>query len=142
MRKILGEMFGVELTEATPAQAERELNAAQSVFKPPGGPRGRQQGYTKDTARMQADVDSAQSVVKEDGQAGATVTGDRETLDALMKCLQEAEHAADEPDVADWAGTAWKAVAAGIRNGGTVTLPRFQEAPEELMPDEEPGEEF
>lgn len=141
-KRLLHEMFGLRLVEVTPGQAERELNGSQSVFKLPGSKQQGQQKHTKDTARMQADVDSAQSVVKEEGQQGITLSGDRETLDALMQCLQEAEHAADDQDVANWAGNAWKAVAAGIRGNGSFNLPKFEGAPEDLMPDEEPGEEF
>lgn len=153
MKKILCEMFGVRIVE-TPAinrmdersidDVNRQLSTARSIFKKPGRSDAR---HTPDTARMQADVDSATSVVKKEEATpqGITLSGDKETLGALMECLQEAEHAQGvDPDVASWAGRAWKAVAAGIRGNGSFNLPRFESTPDDLMPDDEgdEGERF
>lgn len=146
-KKLLAEMFGVggivpipAINEVTPHQVNKELDSARSVFKAPQRGQGK---HTSDTARMQADVDSAQSLVKreEAGQQGITLSGDKETLGALQEALQEAEHSA-ESDVANWAGRAWKAVAAGIRGNGSFSLPRFEATPDDMMPDDDGGEEF
>lgn len=142
MKKLLGEMFGVRIVE-TPAinDVNRQLSTARSVFKTPG----RDARHTPDTARMQSDVDSAQSVVKKEEAVpqGITLSGDKETLGALMDALQEAEsaHGVDS-DVANWCGRAWKAVAAGIRGNGSFNLPRFESTPDDMMPDDDGGEEF
>lgn len=143
MKKLLGEMFGVRIVE-TPAinDVNRQLSTARSVFKTPGG-RGDAR-HTPDTARMQADMDSAQSVVKKEEATpqGITLSGDKETLGALMEALQEAESANGvDSDVANWCGRAWKAVAAGIRGNGSFNLPRFEKTPDDMMPDDD-GEEF
>ena len=74
------------------------------------------------------------------GVQGIRLSGDRETMGALMTALQEAEKAEGvDPDVAAWCGKAWKAVAQGASRGGQVSLPRFEETPEDLMPDDDSG---
>lgn len=145
---ILKEMFGYALVEV-PAlnrvsegpldDVNKQLSGARSVF---GG--GQRSKPPEDLKGVQGQLDGSRSVFKKEAATGAqgiTLNGDPESLDALMQCLQEAEHAADDPDVAHWAGRAWKAVAAGIRGDGSVTLPKFDKTPEDLMPDEEPGDE-
>ena len=142
-KKILAEMFGVgglvvipALKEAGLDDVNKQLGTARSVFKTKR-PDPRDKTHTPDTARAQSDMDSAKSIFDEAaGGNGAQITGDRETLDALMQCLQEAEHATDDPDISTWAGKAWKAVAAGIRGSGSVTLPKFEQADDNLMPDD------
>lgn len=130
--KLLKEFFGIE-SEATDAkQAERELNSSQSVFarKPSGN-----QTSTKSTAQAQADVNAGSSVAKKEaaGDASATglrVSGDKETLGALMDALNEAENSiSDNEDLADWCGKAWKIISRGL-NSGSVTLPPFQRTPD------------
>lgn len=70
--------------------------------------------------------------LREEGQSGGLrVTGDKDTLGALMECLQEAASAIrDNEDLADWAEQAYKTVATGMRKGDTVTLPPFKETPD------------
>ncbi len=128
----LKEFFNIR--EATaPAQAERELNRSTSVFGRRDAGRQRQ-GYTADTGRAQAELDSAQSLVKREeagAKSGLHVSGDKATLGALMDCLHEASSAIREnEDLADWAEQAYKAIAMGMRKGDTVTLPPFEETPD------------
>lgn len=69
----------------------------------------------------------------EEGQAssGLRVTGDKATMGALQDALQEAASLLrDNEDLADWCEKSFKAIAAGIRKGDTVTLPAFQETPD------------
>lgn len=75
---------------------------------------------------------------------GLRVTGDKATLGALQEALQEAGAALnDNPDLAEWCEKAWKAVAQGARDGGSVTLPAFTETPDidSFNDDEGPGPE-
>ena len=137
MSNLLHEIFG--LVEITPiSQANRELGSARSVFAP--ADRGSRTA-SKGTAQAQADVDSAKSVRKEEPGAptppGLRISGDKETLGALMDALQEAEHAS-EPDLSSWCHSAVQALAQGIRRGGgSVSLPRFEQVPAELEPEED-----
>lgn len=148
-KQLLSEMFGIIGIPALREDDEidrinKQLSTAKSVAGGDGSgptrlsPRGHDQ-------RRQGELDQSTSIFKKEAAAvpgGLQLTGDKETLGALQECLQEAEHSAGDPDLASWAGKAWKAVAAGIRGNGSVTLPKFEQAPEDLMPDEEPGEEF
>jgi hypothetical protein len=150
--KLLFEMFGMKVV-GTPAinkikegpfdDINKQMSGAKSVAGNGGATRARV-GQSGDVQKAQADLDGARSVFKKDeaaaGAQGITLNGDKETLGALLEALRDAEHSADDPDIANWAGRAWKAVAAGIRGDGSVTLPKFESAPEDLMPDEEPTE--
>lgn len=157
-KQLLAEMFGivglpainkVTVTEGPYDDINRQLAGAKSVAGGGGGQRPRV-GQGGDVQRAQTQLDTSRSVFKKPtdeaatGAQGITLNGDRETLDALMQCLQEAEHSVDDKAVSQWAGRAWKAVAAGIRGDGSVTLPKFETAPEpvddvdqDLMPDDD-----
>lgn len=118
------------------AHTNSQLGSAKSVAGQGRGPQ--KKSPFQDVANS---LNGSKSIFDEDaGGGGITLSGDKETLGAMMECLQEAEHAAADPDHKVWAGKAWKAIAAGIRGDGNVTLPKFESAPEDLMPDEEPEE--
>jgi hypothetical protein len=108
------------------AHTNSQLGTAKSVAGP-GAPTKRPSAF----ADVQGSLDGSKSVFDEAaGSTGITMDGDKETLSALMECLQEAEGASGlDSGVAKWAGGAWKAIAAGIRGNGSVTLPKFQEKP-------------